>query len=134
MFNNHINSDAPAFLASYAFFGSADAGASGANAVRRRAFARASMAFKPLRLWSPNPNLRLPCLRHQQETPPAADAAAYAFFGGVSDVALDGELGGLDEDAEDEVAALEEELDIEAEREDEDLSCTSILSHCCARV
>ena len=56
-------------LASYAFLGSADAGASGANAVRRLAFARASMAFKPLRLWSPNPNPHLLLL-----VPPAGNA------------------------------------------------------------
>ena len=69
-----------------------------------------------------------------QDPPAAPDAAAYAFFGAVSDAALDGELGGL-EDEDEGAGALEEELDIEAERsessqrekEDQDLSCTSPL-------
>lgn len=83
---------------------------------------------------APNPN---PCAR-PQDTTAAPDAAAYAFFAGASDTALDGELGGLDENDEEEVAGglAEDELDIEAERcessesaqrEDEDLSCTSPL-------
>ena len=56
------------------------------------------------------------------------DATAYAFFGGVSDVALDGELGGLEDEAEDEVADSLEELDIEAERDDEDLSLAAVFA------
>ena len=69
-----------------------------------------------------NPNPRA------QQTPAAPDAAAYAFFGGVSDVALDGELGGLDDEADEVAGALEDELDIEAEREDEDLSLSAVFA------